>query len=103
MTARELRAGLAIDRAVDVAIVEDAWRHYHQWVVEELSKVAKGQSPKRAALLAFQRALVRSGHLADPVRRLLEELEVDSTGTLQVMVNGWKMAARTPFILLRRN
>lgn len=85
-----LRAELPVEKAVQTAIVEHSWSDYYRWVVGEL----KRKRPHRSALLAFERALVRVGHLAQPVRALLDELGVDSVEDLKVIVNAYRMGQR---------
>jgi len=85
-----LRDGLPLEKAVQVRVVEDSWADYHRFVTHEMRK----RKPGRSAILAFERALVRVGHLAQPVRALLDELGIDSTEELKTIVNAYKMGQR---------
>lgn len=90
----KLRKGLPIEKAVQVAVVEDGWRDWYNNVISGLRKGRNGGKPDRTAMRVFESALRRVGYLAQPVQRLLEELGVESVEHLRSMVDAYRLGER---------
>lgn len=90
----KLREGLPIEKAVQVAVVEDGWPDFYRNVIEGLKKGRNGGKADRTAMRLFEAALRRVGHLAQPVQRLLDELNVESVEHLRSMVDAYRLGER---------
>ena len=90
----KLRPGLATEKAVQVALVEDGYRYYYANIMLGLRKGSRGGRVDRTAVRLFEKALERVGHIAQPVQKLFDELGVESFDQLRTIVDAYRLGER---------
>lgn len=90
----ELKAtGLSTEKSGQAALIEVAIDYWVKAVLKGVIRSAEGKKDTRA-MRSFERALTEASRLADPVKKLLAQLNVDSVEVLTRMVLAFQHAER---------
>ena len=90
----KLRKGLSTEKAAQVALIEIGWPYWFRAVMIGLMRAAEGKGRASREMIMFHKALSEVGRLADPLKRLFEDLQVDGADDLRVMVDAYRQAER---------
>ena len=88
------RGAMPLEKAAQGALIEVGHEYFVKAVLKGLIRSAKGKSVDTRAMMAFQRSMVDAGRFADPIKKLLAELGIDSLEHLRVVVTAYQRAER---------
>lgn len=80
--------------AARTALVEFGTHYWVKGTLKGVIRTSAGGRPDSRAMRSFERALVEVGRVADPVRKVLAELGVETLEDLKFMVTAYQQAQR---------
>lgn len=89
----QLRTGLSTEKAAQVALIEHGWEYWLRAVMRGVMRASVGKRATRE-LRSFERAITECGRLADPLKKLFADLDVNDADELSHIVAAYRQAQR---------
>lgn len=89
----KLRTGLSTEKAAQVALIENGWEYWFKAVLRGVMRASQGKRATRE-LRSFERAITECGRLAEPLKKLYADLEVNGEDELKLIVDAYRQAER---------